>query len=338
MNVINREIIKARISEVVEEILRILRKLSRKYESLQDLFKIQPTINIYFLKDDLIGVSLIDEGQSELKCVLTQTPKKGKYYFYVSKIFLDDKRYNKKELASEIAYKIFEEAISQNAYTLNMERVEKLIKDGHYAVALVFLTSAFENATKDLFLNYNYLWFFSLEESDFTPLLDLLGLNVYDKLNLNKELSYREGSDFEQWENLKRKSYVFKLCKKLGVLNQYQMYLIANKMEEIGAYEILKQILYQALKNMRGKLNFQRIKEVGGVRWVFKHFFSIDTQPIDKELQTLQSVIEKRHKIIHAFLDDESITKTEVESTYDAVNKTINFLKDRINEFSLAVH
>ena len=40
-----------------------------------------------------------------------------------------------------------------------MERINNLLEDAHYSIALVFLVSAFENITKDLFFLHHELWF-----------------------------------------------------------------------------------------------------------------------------------------------------------------------------------
>ena len=335
---ISPEELKSKITKLVEEIIKKL-----NYKNIQ-LFQNKPTINIFYLKNETIGISLSDENQLDLKCKITHKPEKGKIYFFISKFWLKlaYEFFDYQEFAEDKVQKIIEEIHSENAYSLNMKRVRDLIRDGHNAVAIVFLISAFENATKDLFFNNNELWFFPIEETTDQDLLDEFGIKIDDdnkkfKPNffLGDEGYYFDEEKYERfnkWNRIEHMNYIFNLCKSLRILDQYMLSLIGNDMKEIGFYEILKRTMIKSLKKF-SKFNFQSIKGKGSVRWCFKNFFSLNLTPMNNELNLLQNVIDKRHEIIHGFLEDDKISKTFVENSYDAVNQIISFLKDQIYEW-----
>lgn len=332
---ITPEELKSEIIKIVEEILKKL-----KNKNIQ-LFQNKPTINIFLLRDKIIGVSLIDENQNDFKCELTQNPQKGKIYFFLNKSLLND-FYDYEIFVEDKVQKIIEEKQSENAYFLNMKRVRDLIRDGHNAVAIVFLVSAFENATKDLFLNNNELWFYPIEAVPKRELLEEFGIRVDDNNKKFKPFYFvgDEGWYFDdenykkynKWSRIEHMHYVFNLCKDLRILNQYKLSLLGNNTGEIGFYEILKRTIVKSIGRF-STLNFQSIKGKGSVRWCFKKFLFIDLAPMNDELNLLQNVIEKRHKIIHGFLEDDKISKKFVENSYDAVNKIISFLNDQIYEW-----
>jgi len=56
------EKIKRTIIKLVEEMIKILNK-----KKIQ-IFKNKPTINIFHLKNEMLGVSLINENQNEIRC------------------------------------------------------------------------------------------------------------------------------------------------------------------------------------------------------------------------------------------------------------------------------
>ena len=338
--VITPEELKSKIIKLVEEIIK---KLNNK--KIQ-LFQNKPTINIFHLKNEIVGISLIDENQPDLKCKITHKPERGKIYFFISKFWLNYEFYDYQEFAEDKVQKIIEEIQSENASSLNMKRVKDLISDGHYAVAIVFLISAFENATKDLFLNNNELWFFTIEGAYNQDLLEEYGIRIDDD---NKDLKpiypvkiggwYFEGENYKKYDKLRSiefKNYIFNLCKSLRILDQYKLSLIGNNTKEIGFYEILKRTIIKSLGKF-SILNFQSIKGKGSVRWCFKNFLSIDLTPINNELTLFQKIIDKRHRIIHGFLEDDKIGKIYVENAYDIVKQIISFIKDQIYEWYLVV-
>jgi len=333
---ITPEDLKSKITKLVEEIIK---KLNNRNIHL---FQNKPTINIFHLRDEIIGVSLIDENQSDIKCEITHKPKKGKVYFFISKFWLNYEFYDNEEFAEEKVQKIIEEIQNENAYSFNMKRVKNLIRDGHNAVAIVFLISAFENITKDLFFNNNIIWFFPIDETVNEDLLKEFGVKI-DEDNKKFEPNLYYGDEkwyfgkenrekFEKWSRIEFKHYVFNICKSLRILNQYKLSLLANNMEEIGFYEILKKTILKSMEKF-SIINFQSIRGKGSVRWCFKKFFSIDLTPMNNELCFLQEIINKRHKIIHGFLEDDKVNKSYVEKAYDSVNKIISFLKDQIYEW-----
>ena len=333
---VSPEKLKIEITKLVEEMIKLLNN-----EKIQ-LFKNKPTINIFHLKNEIIGVSLIDENLNELKCEITHRPKKGIIYFYISKIWVRD-FYNIEEFAKDKIQKIIEDIQSENAYTLNMKRVKDLIRNGHYAVAIVFLISAFENIAKDLFLNHNDLWFFTNESVPNMNLLREFGIRVDDDESSEFKPFYFVGDEgwyfekekykkYNQWSRIEHMNYVFNLCKNLRILDQYKLLLMGNNMQEIGYYEVLKRTIVNSLGKF-SIINFQSIKGKGSVKWCFKNFFSIDLTPMSYELDLLQKLLLKRHKIIHGFLKDDKISKEFAENSYDVINKIISFLKDQINEW-----
>jgi len=137
---------------------------------------------------------------------------------------------------------------------------------------------------------------------------------------------------YEKWSRIEFRHYVFNLCRSLRILDQYKLPLLANNMEEIGFHEILKKTMLKSIGKF-SIINFQSIRGKGSVRWCFKKLLSIDLTPMNNELNFLQEIIDKRHKIIHGFLEDDKVNKLYVENAYNSVFKINSFLKDQIYEW-----
>ena len=154
------------------------------------------------------------------------------------------------------AYRILQEMKANNAYNINLERVDALLEDGHYSVALVFLVSAFENISKDLFFLHHELWFSEgLEEFDkfSDEILKKIGTKVDPKIKedfKNKYFSYYDTVNREifgiekdkfptavKWKNFRKLERIHDKCKKLGIYNDYIKKKMANQGKEIGRFE-----------------------------------------------------------------------------------------------------
>jgi len=234
---------------------------------------------------------------------------------------------------------------------LNIDRANALVSNKHYSVAIVFLVSAFENATRDIFFQNNDFWFYrnNLEiyhVDDYyvkkygikiKDLKDTSSFRLgYDK-DINGEKWILTNEDYQKclkWKGIQYWDKIFSLCKKIGVYNDYIKKIIANKNREIGQYDILKDLLNN-FKDRR-RFNFQRIFDDGGIVWSFKNFFFIDlTKTYKTELDSLNDYFKKRHAIIHGKLEDKEFKKEDVENMIDIISKIISYLKDNINQLKL---
>lgn len=333
----NKEVLLKEIKKLVDLILKELKDRNLKF------FQQKPTVNIYFRKKVLIGISLIDENKAEIEFEIVERPKKGEIHFFINEYHIEyellDERFVKEKIDN-----IINERQEINAYNLNIRRVNKLIKDGHYAVGIVFLISAFENAVRDIFFRNNELWFFT-KEGISSEELDLKYGYVIDDSKINGEsykvtihrgdkkigMNYNEHDKYSKWKNIIYWNYVFNICKTLRVLNEYQLSLMGNNMHEIGFFEILKEILQKSL----GKysiLNFQAIDGKGGVKWCFRRFFSIDLDDLTSEIDLIKDALYKRHRIIHGFLDDSEIDKGYIVNLLYTVERVLDYLRGAIFE------
>ncbi len=306
------------------------------------LFKDQPTVYTFRVDENTLGLSLIDEGKSTIEVNLNQNSQSGKKYLFLNKtLSIETLEIDAKIKAKEL----IQEEIEENAYKLNLERVNELINNKHFSVALVFIVSAFENALKDIFFRHNYLWFKHIENKSYNFEDDLFQkYAIKIKGSMERQYWQIREIDGEQWGLMSGnkewlykwgdsayKEYVFKICYELRIFNDYLMKLIGTKFVEIRSYDILKNLLEKLSRSSRG-INFQRFKDIGGVNWCFNKFYELEFTDLNKEVEILKSVIKKRHRIIHGFLDDNQISKEEVEEARDALVKFISFVKDKIYE------
>jgi len=335
------EIPEDNIKLLVQNVFNILNNSKIK------IFKDKPTGEIFAKGNNIIGISLIDNGKPNIECTWISSPHRGKFYLFAEKNILLNSELIQKA-SEDQATRIINEIQEDNAYTLNIKRVDKLIEDKHYSVAIVFLVSAFENAMRDIFFQNNIFWFYrnnteiyhiedyfvekyGIKEKDLKNISSFpLG---YDK-DINGEKWILTRSDYQKclkWKNIKYYNKIFSVCEEIGVYNNYIKKIIANDRKEIGQFDILKDILHQ-FKN-RNKFSFQRIFNKGGVVWCFKNFYYIDlSKDYKTQLDKLKELFDKRHSIIHGKLDDNEIEKADIEIMIDLINKVISYLKDRINQ------
>ncbi len=332
------EQIQTNVSKFVKYYLDYLQKEGFK------LFQKYPTIEIFRKRNDLVGLALIEENVKELNCYFVKEPRRGEDYLFISveELIQEGLLQN---LGENYAREKLEQKRADKAYSINLQRVENLLKDGHYAVALVFLVSAFENFTKDLFFLYNDLWF---------PLDDDFNDEIYIKVGviINYEISEAEQQLFysefrvidnirygiekilldkaEKWKLVKYWEKILQICNELRVYDEYILKKQGINGKEIGNFEILKGILKKKANEMKF-FNFQRIYKEGGIRWLFTNFFNIDLTGFKKTFKLLSGYIKKRHQIIHGTLNDEQINELMVQDFKSRILKFISYLRDELH-------
>jgi len=316
------------------------------------LFQNQPTAEVFFKGGDFVGVSLIDENNAEINCYLADNPRSGKYYLFFTIEELNDDN-SLQFLGKTNCYKILDQFKADNAYSINLLRVDQLLKDGHYSIALIFLVSAFENILKDLFFLHHKLWFsLEFEEvDDFSEdILKKVGTIIDPKIDDSYKqtmFSYIKEIDGKiigiereklatanKWKDLRYWERIHKVCKDLGIINEYLQKKMGNQGEEIGGFEILKEILEKSARDI-GILNFQRIYGTGGVKKSFETFFDIKLDPFKDELNLIAENIKRRHQIIHGILKDDKIDERMVKDFKAAIGKFITYLGEKIGSLYL---
>ena len=308
-------------------------------------FQRKPTVEIFPKGRDLIGIALVSDNNPCIIVNFVDNPHQGDDY-----LFLSIEELKEEQMLSELGevHAIRKLAFIRvdNAYNINIQRVKNLLKDGHYAVALIFLVSAFENIMKELFFLYNDIWF-SQDEDDFSdeiyrkvgvifgPKIDesiILGLfSTYKEIDGKKiGIEKNKLNIAEKWKRTMYWENIHKICKKLGIYNEYILKKQGNNGMEIERFEILKEILEKQAKEMR-ILNFQRINGKGGFKMLFESFFNINFKGFDETLNSLDRYIKMRHSIIHGTLKDEQIDENIVNDFYSRVLKIVSYLRDVLN-------
>ena len=126
------------VKSVVETLLEEMKK--RRI----NIFKNKPTIEVFYKGGSFIGLSLIDDNNSELKCYWQNTPRFGiKHLFLLIHDLKNDTYLPWVGIIS--SNRLIAQIEADSAYNTNIERVNRLLSDGHNAVAIVFLVSALEN-------------------------------------------------------------------------------------------------------------------------------------------------------------------------------------------------
>jgi hypothetical protein len=326
-----------KITKIVEQILVNLT------ESNHIVFAKKPTVYIYPVRNRFL-ISLVDENKNDIELVelkITDKPKKGALNFFVSSYFDEDWLF---PFARDKVASYLEEARENKAYSINLKRSRSLNESGHYLASLVFLISAFETAMKDIFFRSNDLWFVwpaFFPEAIYDKYGERLPINhlqdgQYEHYTWTSEKSWGfsgEGNEcVKKWHNIQNGSFVFQVCGQLGILEEYLLKLYSNKLEEIRSYDILKHTLES--KGARSAINFQIIDGTGGIKWAFKKFMNLDFTPVDKDLTVIKEAAEKRHKIIHGFLDEKEISADYVKDVETAVIKVVEYVKNDVLEWS----
>jgi hypothetical protein len=317
-------------------------------ESGNKLFAKKPTAYV-FLAKDLFQISLFDEGENEVILDIAKKPKRGIFNFFISRFVIDDflssDGSNIPEFARDKVVSYLEELREDAAYSTNLKRARTLSDFGQHFASIVFLISAFETAMKDIFFRSNELWFFRLNTPS-VELLDKYGTRLTG-VDTNKfqvtvhfgdekwGFTHEEYDQMKTWQRIHYRTSVFRICKQLGVLDDYLLHLRSNLLREIGSFEILKRTL--ELQRTRCGINFQMIDGKGGIRWSFGKFIGIDFNSVEKDLQVIKKATSVRHRVIHGFLDEISINETYVKEVEESVTRVVSYVKNEILEWSYVI-
>ncbi len=308
------------------------------------LFQEMPTVEIFPKRKNLIGLSLIDEKNTDIKCTFVDNPRQGDDYLFIPIDELKEE-FLLKGLAESYAFRKSAQMRVDDAYSINLQRVKELLKYRQYAVALVFLVSAFENITRDLFFLYSELWFSKDEDEFDDEVYKKVGVIIDPNINISfisdyfstyKEINGQKIgiektkiSIAKKWENVRYWEKIHKICRSLGLYDKYILKKQGNSGMEIGRFEILKEILERQAKEMK-ILNFQKIFEKWGIVKLFKTFFNINLKSFNETLKLLDNYIKNRHKIIHGTLKDDQINENMVIDFRSRILKIVSYLRDEL--------
>jgi len=301
-----------KISDRIIEIVRLL------VEGLEDekisYFQGYPTAELAY-KGENILVSLIDDNNSDVKCVFNQNLNQGKKYFYVNKSILLNPNYSNAFIVLPLCKQIDEELNTETAFRTNLERVSKLIAAKLYAGALVFIVAALESALSDLFFRYSHVWF-QFKAIPTGP------------IKLGSEQEPEDNNLEKEWLRIEAWEYIYKVCKKFGFYEEYMHRLLGNKLQELGVFGILKKTLKDK-RNLNRFINFQSFPKKG-IDAAFNSFFGINLKEIGNSRKILNDVIDKRHLVIHADLKDDEVKLETVEQAKNALEQLIAFLNVKL--------
>ncbi|MHA1150723.1 MAG: hypothetical protein ACTSR8_21080 [Promethearchaeota archaeon] len=217
----------------------------------------------------------------------------------------------------------------------------------------LFLLSALDNLIasfvasveaimSDLFFRYSGIWF-QKEINNFYNFKDDL-FKKYGRIIANNEnIKYSEEKFIDgnhwviplhkrtfckRWASMEVREHVFKSCKKLNILKDYQEQLFANNLKEIEHFEILKKILEEKTEKSLNIINFQALFNNKGVVQTFNNFFGIDFAEIKPETQEFDEIIKKRHGIIHGTINDVDVEENEVINALNILKRIKSYVSD----------
>ncbi len=332
-----------------EKVEKIITQLVKALEDKQiSYFQNKPTGEISHKKDDIM-VSLIDDNNQKVQCILNQDPRRGKKYIFLNKNNLLENQIDINEIIGHQIRFIEDEIRGDTAYNENLKRVNRLIREGNYAIAIVFIVSAFESAVSDLFFKYQFLWFIEeiLNATIRVP-DDEIFLEYGERVNASQPIEYIAATDInnevwgilstnkeivEKLRYLKVREHVFKTCDDLKVLENYIEKLRANKFHELRHFDILKNILVDNKKTFRG-INFQALSGSNSIKFAYKRFYNIELDDIQDECKKFEDILLKRHKIIHGSLKDNEVNEIDVNEALDILRIIIEFIKSKISQLA----
>ncbi len=322
-----------------------VKKLVKSYLShLKDagysIFSGMPTIQVFPKKRNLIGIALKDDGNEELKYEFVDEPSRGDDYIFltIEEIEID---FFLEELGEHLAFDKINFLQADIAYNTNLKRVGKLLESGLHAVALVFLVSAFENLTRDLFFDYYEIWFMDEDDEFDDEVYKRLGIRVDSATTISDSSYIVRGKEIQgvkygirhtdidkarQWQRILDWEEIHKICKKLGVYEEYFYRKQLNYGKEIGNFEILKDIL---VKNKK-KLNFQSVTHKRGMRKLYEFFFNIQFPDFEDTFAAIDRFMKLRNQIIHGDLKDEEITEGNILNFRNRIGKLVSYLRDHL--------
>ncbi len=300
--------------------------------------------NAYYFK-------VCDEGKKRF-CLIREKEVVDKNiifsFFLKEEVLIDDISAESLYLSPEFIDSIIRHRVGNisvvDAYTQNLKRIDNLIKDQHYYAALILIVSAFENAVKKLFFENSSVWVFPSNE-----IFDYDLANKYGSLEKKEEtmstvyatdkivyyFDHYNGNVFSSLVKIKHRMEIYQIVKKTGLFNEYFERLSCNNFEEVGLVEILRNLLEEGYR--RSNLNFQKINGECGVKWTMKNFFSIDLNPIEKELKKLDEIFSIRHRVVHGYVQDSEIDPRIINESKEDLRKVLLYLDHEINYLYLCL-
>lgn len=303
-------------------------------------FKNKPSV-ILNIKNEHLYIVLLDEEHEEINVIITTERVRGVIEFFISRWVLEeffslDVGYIS-SFAEDKVEDYVQDTVEMNAYSKNIQRADDLIQSGHYYAALVILISAFEIASRDIFFRNNDFWFITIDGrsmdlyEEFGTRLDSTEETEFRiQVHLGDDIFGFEDTNYDllkKWESVARGNDILNICRQLGILDEYFQHLYGNSFKEIKSYEILKKVIQTS---SRRPINFQMLDGVGGMKWSYKRFFSIDLEILTNQMRILRENLAKRHKIIHGDLDDDQVTKENVVELQNAIKRIIDYIRDQI--------
>ncbi len=331
---------KVKSREIIEEFFKNLPN-----NKIDDLGIGDISINISYAIKDILCLSIIKRQkisqEKEIEVIITKDSQKGVKYIFIKKSTIEDKYFNVERFALNECSNYLSEKDLTNAYSLNLERVKTLIDKNLHAISIVFLVSAFENIMKELFLLNSNLWSFNLTndivDNKFIQLGSVVdpkyGYSLVKEINgQNFGLNQEAAEKYQKWEKIYLWDKIFHITRKIGIYQKYFDKLIGNKFEEIGNFEILRDILEKEVYSST-RINFQRLYGTGGVVWLYKRFYNLDFLSFMlEEIEIINETFINRHKIIHGHLKDSEIKLESIELTISSIKKIISFLNNEFEE------
>lgn len=324
------EIIKQRVIDYVKILVQTLESKNIDY------FNGNPSVEIAH-RGEYLMLSLIDDDLEEINVDFNQKPSNAKKHIFISKKRVIDPTLDSFIEPFSFTYlqvKAIKEEIKQNsAYELNISRVDTLIERECFAIAVVFIVSAFEVAIKDFFFRYSNIWFDRLINEIDDEIFDKYKVLISNPQQRGKYYFLKEMDNQEygipighfekcmKWNNLLVRDHIFNVCKKFGILKEYKRQLKLNNLEEIESFEILNRILFENKNN--NVINFQNLPRV---KKLFAAFFGLDFSSLEREIQEFQNLFDKRHKIIHGYLEDDTIHQGHVERAKELLGRIRNYI------------
>lgn len=194
-----------------------------------------------------------------------------------------------------------------DAYDANISKINNIVKNGFYDVAIIMTVSALEVMLTDLLKAYKKFWFSSIAGGYIET------IPYTEQIEIRKEIRKYLRS-IGAYDDFLRSYYVY----------QGQIYAEINSI-----YEVLFN------ENGRSKLNFQNLNENYGARKTYKLFFNVDLmETLDsnkgeshRKWEELILFVQERHDIIHKGKIT-SYSRDKIISTL----KSLTYMRDQLSK------